>query len=138
MFKNSVDFSISLLFLAMIGKKTRENFEAKESNQHLYKNEGFKINNSKTPDIIHFPENINSIPCKLSDKTDEERNKEIQMQAQDAKQQFFAKVMRGCRFISKICDQMCKRPIEQNIIIRHGTADCHEKWNSRDCSHRIG
>ena len=59
------------------------------------------------------------------------------MQKQDAKQQFFAKVMHGCRFIRKIWYQMCKRPIEQNIIIRDGTADCHEKWNAKQAQHSI-
>ena len=100
----------------MIGKKTRENFEAKESNQYLYKNEGFKINNSKTPDIIHFPENINSIPCKLSDKTDEERNKEIQMQAQDAKQQLLALIKKK---------EQLKNKNKNNKLSKRGESVCN-------------
>ena len=90
---------LSIFLLAMIGRKTRENFEAEKQkngikqdgfveNSELAREQfGYKINPSSHPDYIDVPTKQNA-ECALATKNHTEREQLIEAEAMDAKRPF--------------------------------------------------
>lgn len=77
-----------ILFLALIGHKTREKFGVEESSNIMFNQSGHKILYDQNPNKI-IPIDAESVPesCVLSTKTNSERESEIERDAEEAKKQ---------------------------------------------------
>ena len=85
---------LSIFLLALIGRKTRETFEAEgkiqdgfiENSEVAREQFGYKINPSSHPDYIAVPSKQNA-ECALATKNHTEREQLIESEATEAKQQ---------------------------------------------------
>ena len=86
---------LSLFLLALIGRKTRENFEASsevilgnvEENSEQFENQsGFSVNDSHNPDIINAP-SIQNVKCSILTNNANKRTLAISKDLAEAKKQ---------------------------------------------------
>lgn len=131
--KLSAAIFLCVIFLALIGKKTRENFQSMNQsygNANPDESRSMNINGLGYPiseeDDNHLSNlNLNErheIPtnrfCTISKKTDEERNAAIQREAYEAKQQLDAYLKKRMEEKEEIKEKQFKPPADPCTYLR--------------------